>query len=158
MVERRRVIEETLAGAPDWWAESARGVRGGESLDGMLPVSRALPACAVAEELASEGREACDALLEIAGQEGAGDRVFGNAVFALLYFDSLFAYRSLKVLYEGASAERRKRVDVACRKMILRCVEVPEGEQAALRREIVRNTYGGRLATTGMVADLAVRL
>jgi len=60
-----RRTTERLASAPDYWAETRRAVVPFESLDGMLPVSRALPDCSLALDLFSDNVRACRAFLRI---------------------------------------------------------------------------------------------
>jgi hypothetical protein len=74
-----------------------------------------------------------------------------------MYFDDLFVYRQLKTRYSEAPPPQRPWLDVACRKILLRCLETPEAAHEPLTREIVRNTWRGRLATTGMIVGLAAR-
>jgi len=151
-------IIERLASAPDYWAEARRAVAASESLDGMLPASRALPDCPLALDLVSDNVRACRALLRIIQAEAIDSHVFKNAVFVLMYSDSLFVYRGLKEIYPTVPDGRQQWIDVACRKMILRCMEVPKDSQAELTREIVRNTCQGRLATTEMMAAEAAEI
>ena len=151
------IVEEVLAAPHDYWDRARRGLQGAESLDGLLPASRELPDCPEAAALVAEGRAARRPLLEIVRQEREGTLAFRNAVFLLMYFDCLFVYRELKALYAEASPEQRPWLDVACRKVLLRCLETPETAHDPLTREIVRNTWRGRLATTKMIVDLVER-
>ena len=151
-------ITGRLATATDYWEEARAGLHPFESLDGMLPASRGLPECPLASELAAGKRGTCPALLEIAAGETTDSRVFRNALLVLMHLDSLFVYRRLRGLCPTAPDTQRRWLDAACRKIILRCVEVSEESQDQLTREIVRNTWRGRLATTAMAADLAADL
>lgn len=158
MNDTTQEISRRLAAAPDYWEEAQRALSPSESLDGMLPASRGLPDCSFAEHLTAGNAQTSLELLEVVGLEEADSRVFKNALLVLMYFDNLFVYRRLKEIYATAPETQRKWIDAACRKIILRCVEVPEGSQEQLTREIVRNTWRGRLATTEMVAELAADL
>jgi len=151
-------INAILCSAPDCWREAGAGLGMFDTLDGLLPASRALPECRAAGEVLAHGSGACRILLN-AVRQGKGDAMASrNALFLLMYFDSLFVYRELKAFYEAAPETQRRWLDVACRKVLMRCLEVHEDSQDALTREIVRNTMRGRLATTDMVVDLAARL
>ena len=86
-------ITERLASAPDYWAEARRAIVPSDSLDGMLPASRALPDCSLALDLVSDNVPACRSLLRIIQAEAVDSHVFKNAVFVLMYSDSLFVYR-----------------------------------------------------------------
>jgi len=151
-------IVASLEASRDYWAEASSAVGSTESLDGILPASRALPECLPATELIGEGRRAWQELLHIAQQEESASSAFKNAVFLLMYFDSLFVYRALKVLYKEAVEEQRLWLDVACRKILLRSLEVSEKRHHPLTREIVRNTGRGRLTTTPLIVQLARNL
>ncbi len=151
-------IKGALSVAQDYWDGASRGLGTDDSLDGLLPASRALPDCPVATALVPDGRAAWRALVEIVDTEAEDTRAFKNALFALMYFDDLFVYRELKALYPEAHRKQRPWLDVACRKILLRCLGTPEDAHAPLTREIVRNTWRGRLATTSMVVDLAADL
>jgi hypothetical protein len=146
-----RKLTEALAVAPDYWAKTRKALPADESLDGMLPAFRRLPACALADELLGKADGVDRLILAIVAGETVDSHVFRNGVFVLMYSDSLFIYKGLKDIYLNASPAQRKWVDPACRKMMLRCLEVPEDSQAELTREVVRNTHQGRLATTGIV-------
>ena len=150
-------IEEAMSSSRDYWEGARRGLRTAESLEGLLPASRALPECPEGAALVAQGTAASRALLEVVRQEAEDTRAFKHAVFLLMYFDSLFVYRELKARYAGAAAGQRPWLDVACRKVLLRCLEPPETAHGPLTREIVRNTWRGRLATTRMIVDLAAR-
>lgn len=154
----QKEIKARLAAAPDFWLEARKGITLSDSLDGILPDSRALPDCALARPLVAEGCKAYSILLNIIRHETSAGRLFKNAVFALMYFDNLFVYKGLKETYPAAPVKQQKWLDAACRKIILRCLEVPQNTQPELTREIVRNTYKNRLATTSMVVDIAGRL
>jgi hypothetical protein len=151
-------IKDVLSVPHDHWAGARQGLETADSLDGLLPASRALPDCPDATALAAEGKAAWRALLQVVQRESNDTLAFKNALFVLMYFDDLFVYRELKALYPEAPLEQRPWLDVACRKVLLRCLETPEDSHGALGREIVRNTWRGRLATTSMIIDLAAHL
>ena len=93
-------------------------------------------------------------MLDIIRREPDGSLTFRNALYLLLYFDCLFVYCALKAWYPEAPPEQRPWLDVACRKILLRCLEVPENAPGVQTREIVRNTWRGRLAATAMIVQL----
>ncbi len=149
------MVNKALFVPHDYWEGARRGLRTDESLDGLLPVSRVLPDCPNATALVAEGKAAWRALFEVVRREAEDTLVFKNALFLLMYFDDLFVYRELKARYAEAPPAQRPWLDVACRKTLLRCLETPETVHGPLTREIVRNTWRGRLATTQMIIDLA---
>ncbi len=150
-------IEEALAVPHDYWEGARQGIATAESFDGLLPEFRALPDCPEATALVAEGAAAWRPLFGIVRGESEDTPAFKNALFLLMYFDCLFVYRVLKARYAEAPPAQRPWLDVACRKILLRCLEVPETAREAQTREIVRNTWRGRLATTGMIVDLAAQ-
>jgi len=151
-------IDALLSSTPDLWQEAAEGLAPGDSLDGVLPSSRALPDLPAAQTLAGGGQPASQALLASMRAEVRDTLVLKNALFLLMYFDSLFIYRELKALYRAAPEAQQRWIDVACRKVLLRCLEVPADAHTRLTREIVRHTSRGRLATTELAVGLAADL
>jgi hypothetical protein len=150
-------VERALAAPRDYWGETGRGLARVESRDAMLPEFRALPDYAEATALVAEGAAASRALMTVVRREREDTPAFRNALFLLMYFDSLFVYRDLKAQYSEASPEQRPWLDAACRKIVLRCLEVPETAPGPQTREIVRNTWRGRLVTTSLIVDLAAQ-
>jgi len=151
-------IEAALSASPDYWVRARReaGLTGGKETD--LPGCRSLPKCRAAMELRTKGRPAYVRLLDRLHRETDDTVPFRNAVYLLLYFDSLFVYRELKGAYRSASGVQRSWLSAACRKIIVRCLDVPMAMDVALTREIVRNTEPGRLGTTPMMVELSQRL
>ncbi len=158
MVDAVRQVDGILASAPDYWDAAGRGLDPVDNINGLLPACRALPECPKAGELITLGRAGSDRLLEIVCTETIDNARFRNALYLLMYFDSLFAYRTAKEIHKAASDAQRRWLEAACRKILIRCVEYPETGNESLTREIPRNTRRDRLATTQMVVGLAKTL
>jgi len=146
-----------LASGRDYWSDAVADLH---PLDpnALLPGSRTLPDFPAAREFVPAGRTAYEHLFAILRAEESDSLTFKNALFLLMYFDSLFVYRALKEIYKDSAQPQRKWLDAACRKTLIRCVEYPESGHEALTREIPRNTYPRRLATTPMLVALAAEL
>ena len=117
-----------------------------------------LPECPQALNLAEEGQASYRYLLDIVSREHIDSHRFKNALFFLLYFDSLFVWRELKRLYKGANAPKRKWLEKAIRKALVRCYRDPRGRDEARFRDIGKNTWPGRLASTPVVVRLARKI
>jgi len=146
MSEISETIDAALASGRDFWIEAVADLH---------PL---LPDCPAVREIVPAGRPAYDRLLAILRSQQADTPIFKNALFLLMYFDSLFVYRALKEFYKRSAQPQRIWLEAACRKVLVRCVEYPESGHEALTREILRNTYPSRLATTPMVVALAADL
>ena len=158
MIHLDAQIDAALSASPNYWQVARRGAGLTDGPDTVLPGCRTLPECEVATKLRAKGRAAYVQLFDMLSQETEDTRSFRNAVYLLLYFDSLFVYRELKTLYPSASEGQRPWLAAACRKILIRCLDVPEESDRALTREVVRNTEPGRLITTHMVVELSHRL
>jgi hypothetical protein len=143
-------IDALLKSSVNYWEDANQ--------EGLLPGCRALPDCPPAVELAKAGQPAYERLIDIINKEEADSLHFKNCLFCLLYFDNLFVYRRLKEIYKNADKAQKKWLDEACRKIITRCFEYPQERTESLQREIPRNTSRGRLSTTSMIIDLALRI
>ena len=151
-------IETALASCPDFWQKAREAAALVDGPGTLLPGCRALPPNETAGAIGRCGRSAYSRLLVAASAEPTDTARFRNAVYLLLYFDSLFVYRELKSLYPAVGDNQRPWLAAACRKILIRCLDVPESADVGLTREIVRNTEPGRLSTTPMIVELSQRL
>lgn len=117
-----------------------------------------LPDCPLGAELVQGGRRAYEGLLDILRGEGGDSLRFRNALFLLMYFDSLFVYRAIKDIYRTATDAQRVWLAEACRKILIRCFHYAGGRDAARFRDVSRNTHRGRLSTSPAVVSLASEL
>ena len=148
----RSLIEEaTGPGAPDYWEQDDQAWRA------FRPSGGALPEAPLAHELAQAGKAASEPLIGIVATEDADSLRFKNALFFLMYSNSLFVYRDLKKLHPRAATAQRPWLEEAVRKIMIRCQgwsDVPAPD----RRSISKNTRPGRLATTPIIVDLAAEI
>jgi hypothetical protein len=70
------MVERALSAPHDYWEEARRGLPAAESLEGLLPPSRALPECPEAAALVAEGTAAWRGLLKVVREEPKDTRAF----------------------------------------------------------------------------------
>ena len=140
-----------LTGSPgtDYWGDSEQDWRN------YRPAGGSLPDIPEAYQLAKTGRDAYLPLLKIVSMEGSDSPRFRNALFFLMYFNSLFVYRDLKKMFGQGNSAQEVWIAEAMRKMLIRSTGWSEHPPEPSRRAVSKNTRPGRLSTTAAIVDLA---
>lgn len=119
------------------------------------PAGGSLPDISEAHQFVKMGRRGYLPLLKIASTENNDSLRFKNALYFLMYFDSLFIYRDLKKMFGRASSSQRSWIAEAMRKTLIRSTGWSDPPPESSRRGVSKNTRPSRLSTTAIIVELS---